>query len=69
MQKKLTVLFAFAIFVLVVGWAITPVQAHHNPGHSRGGGAGGGGGVHWQNVEVISRAKKSKQHPDTLSGC
>ena len=28
MQKKLTVLFAFAIFVLVVGWAITPVQAH-----------------------------------------
>ncbi len=28
MQKKLTVLFAFAIFVLVVGWTITPVQAH-----------------------------------------
>ncbi len=28
MQKKLTVLFAFAIFVLVVGWAITPAQAH-----------------------------------------
>ncbi len=28
MQKKLTVLFAFAIFVLVLGWAITPVQAH-----------------------------------------
>jgi len=31
MQKKLTVLFAFAIFVLVVGWAITPVQAHCKP--------------------------------------
>ena len=28
MQKKLTVLFAFAIFVLVVGWAVTPAQAH-----------------------------------------
>jgi len=28
MQKKLTVLFAFAIFVLVVGWALTPAQAH-----------------------------------------
>jgi len=28
MQNKLTVLFAFAIFVLVVGWAITPAQAH-----------------------------------------
>lgn len=28
MQKKLTVLFAFAIFVLVVGWAITPISAH-----------------------------------------
>jgi len=28
MQKKLTVLFAFAIFVLVMGWAITPAQAH-----------------------------------------
>jgi len=28
MQKKLTVLFAFAIFVLLVGWAVTPVQAH-----------------------------------------
>jgi len=28
MQKKLTLLFAFAIFVLVVGWAIMPAQAH-----------------------------------------
>ncbi len=28
MQKKLMVLFTFAIFVLVVGWAITPAQAH-----------------------------------------
>jgi len=37
MQKYLTVLFAFAIFVLIVGWTITPVQAHHRPGHSRGG--------------------------------
>jgi len=31
MQKKLTVLFAFAIFVLVVGWTVTPVQAHVGP--------------------------------------
>jgi len=31
MQKNLTVLFAFAIFVLVVGWAITPVSAHCKP--------------------------------------
>ena len=38
MQKKLTVLFAFAIFVLVVGWAITPAQAHCslNPTHDKG---------------------------------
>ncbi len=28
MLKKLTVLFAFAIFVLLIGWAIMPVQAH-----------------------------------------
>ncbi len=28
MQKKLTILFAFAIFVLVVGLSITPAQAH-----------------------------------------
>ena len=33
MQKKLTVLFAFAIVVLVVGWAITPAQAHNCPDH------------------------------------
>ncbi len=41
MQKKLTVLFAFAIFVLIVGWSITPAQAHpgtpdncpHKDGH------------------------------------
>jgi len=33
MQKKLTVLFAFAIFVLVVGWAITPAQAHCKKNH------------------------------------
>jgi len=33
MQKKLTVLFAFAIFVLVLGWAITPVQAHCKKNH------------------------------------
>ncbi len=38
MQKKLTVLFAFAIFLLLVGWAVTPAQAHHDPGHSGGGG-------------------------------
>ncbi len=38
MQKKLTVLFAFAIFVLIVGWAVTPVQAHCslNPTHDEG---------------------------------
>ena len=58
MQKNLTVLFAFAIFVLIVGWAITPVQAHcsddptHNAKHKNdpcipdgGGGKGGGGSV------------------------
>ncbi len=44
MQKKLAILFAFAIFVLVVGWAITPAQA--NPPdqigkHNHGGGGGG----------------------------
>ena len=39
MQKKLMVLFIFAIFVLLVGWSITPVQAHtddpcpHKEGH------------------------------------
>jgi len=49
MQKKLTVLFAFAIFVLLVGWAITPVQAHCVPEHEAkhkncGDGGGGGGG-------------------------
>ena len=33
MQKKLTVLFAFGIFVLVVGWAITPAQAHCKKNH------------------------------------
>lgn len=35
MQKKLTVLFAFAIFMLVVGWAVT-LHAHscdRKPGH------------------------------------
>ena len=39
MQKKLTVLFAFAIFVLVVGWAITPAQAG-GPHAIHGGGRG-----------------------------
>jgi len=39
MQKKLTILFAFAIFVLVLGWAITPVQADPpRPTHNHGGG-------------------------------
>ena len=32
MLKKLTVLFAFALFVLVVGWAVMPVQAGHCKG-------------------------------------
>ena len=42
MQKKLTVLFAFAIFVLVVGWAITPAQADPpRPNHNHGGGGNG----------------------------
>jgi len=38
MQKKLTVLFTFAIFVLVMVWAITPAQAHCtlNPTHDDG---------------------------------
>ncbi len=48
MQKKLTILFAFAIFVLVLGWAITPVQANpadadgcHNHKPCDGGGGDG----------------------------
>ena len=41
MQKKLTILWAFAFFVLLVSWAIKPAQAHHRDGHSRGGGGGG----------------------------
>lgn len=47
MQKKLTVLFAFAIFVLVLGWAITPVQAEDCKGKHKKDpdcdGKGGGG--------------------------
>jgi len=43
MQKKLTVLFTFAIFVLLVGWAVTPAQAHHKDDHDKGGGGGGNG--------------------------
>ncbi len=41
MQKNLTVLFAFAIFVLVVGWSITPAQANkpdNNDEHDHGDG-------------------------------
>ncbi len=34
MQKKLTALFAFAIFVLLVGWAVTPAQAHDCSRHA-----------------------------------
>ena len=44
MQKKLTVLFAFAIFMLLIGWAITPAQANppdQNGKHNHGGGGGG----------------------------
>ncbi len=44
MQKKLTVLFAFAIFVLVVGWAITFTPALAKKGGNGKGGGGGGGG-------------------------
>jgi len=50
MQNKLTILFTFAIFVLVVGWANTSAQAHHCKGSHKnapecnGGGGGGGGG-------------------------
>ena len=43
MQKKLTVLFAFAIFVLVAGMQ-THSYADHKPKHNPGGGGGGGGG-------------------------
>ncbi len=41
MQKKLTVLFAFAIFVLVVGLQ-TDSYADHKRNHNPGGGGGGG---------------------------
>jgi len=39
MQKKLTILWAFAFYVLVVGWAITPAQADKPNGgkHNHGG--------------------------------
>ena len=40
-MKKLTALFAFAFFLLFVGWAITPVQADPpRPTHNHGGGSG-----------------------------
>ena len=48
MQKKLTVLFAFAIFVLVMGLAITPtmteaVNCKKNPSHRNCTDGDGGG--------------------------
>ena len=56
MHRKLTILFAFAFFVLVIGWTVQPVHAHgpgvdggcpHNrqnhPHCAQGGGNGGGG--------------------------
>ncbi len=56
MLRKLTILFAFAFFVLVLGWTVQPVYAHgpgveggcpHNkqnhPHCAQGGGNGGGG--------------------------
>ncbi len=56
MLRKLTILFAFAFFVLVLGWTVQPVHAHgpgveggcpHNrqnhPHCAQGGGNGGGG--------------------------
>ncbi len=52
MQKKLTVLFAFAIFVLLVGWAITPAQAHHRDEHSGGGGGGSDTGFEPATVDL-----------------
>ena len=51
MQKKLTVLFAFAIFVLIVGLHTDSYACHKGDGvqHGKkpcddGGGGGGGGG-------------------------
>ena len=45
MLKNLTILCAFAIFVLVVGWAITPAEAHcKKPDHGDCNSGGGGGG-------------------------
>ena len=54
MQKKLTNLFAFAIFMLVVGWAITPAQANcphmgrtdHPHCRNQGGTGAQGGGLY-----------------------
>lgn len=49
MQKKLVILFTFAIFMLLVGWAVTPAHAHcigkakHDAKHGNCGGGGGGG--------------------------
>ena len=54
MQKKLTNLFAFAIFMLVVGWAVTPAQANcphmgrtdHPHCRNQGGTGAQGGGLY-----------------------
>jgi len=51
MQKKLTVLFAFAIFVLVLGLQ-TDSYADHKPKHNPGGGGGGDKVVAEYSVEI-----------------
>jgi len=74
MQKKLMVLFAFAIFVLVVGWAITPAQAHCRGDHvakhkncgDGGGDDGGGGGGRDIPVSVTFRECNGERFGDGL---
>jgi len=62
MLRKLTILFAFAFFVLVLGWTVQPVHAHgdelncpHKEGHKHGqpdGGNGDNGGSGSEKVAV-----------------
>jgi len=59
MQKKLTILFAFAIFVLVLGWAITPAQANPPDPNGKHDHGGGGGGANTDFVDLIGGMETS----------
>ncbi len=61
MQKILTILFAFAIFVLIVGWAITPAQAdcphRDDPNHRHCQGVSEGDG----DIMIVDSSDPPKQ--------